>query len=57
MTLSYVVHNNNVQSINTENAVGSRLEKIKELIHTKHMNNKETIFELCEQYTEIFYLD
>lgn len=45
------------RTINIEKAVGSRLGKTKEIIHTEHMNNEKTLCELCKKYAEIFHLD
>lgn len=42
-------HNNDV----------SRIDRIKKLIKSNHMNalERESIFKICEQYTEIIYLE
>jgi hypothetical protein len=37
----------------------SRINKIKNVIRTEHMNEeeKQSIIEICEQYSEIFHLE
>ena len=49
-----------MHTINIEdNTSIERLNKIKTLIRSEHMNNEErqSIFKLCEQYTDIFHLE
>lgn len=48
----------NMHKISLENNDTHRIDKIKTLIRSEHMNEEErnTILKLCEQYSEIFYL-
>jgi hypothetical protein len=47
-----------IYKVESENN-GDRISKIRELIRSDHMNEEErkTIFEICEQYAEIFHVE